>query len=55
MYRYGAMVINLARRGYCDAAVCMSGVVSVGMTMCLCICVSAALSHSIISLNVGQL
>ena len=40
MYRYGAMVINLARRGYCNAGVCISVWMSVGM--CLCICVSAA-------------
>ena len=39
MYRY-VVVINLARRGYCDAGVCMSVWLSVGM--CLCICVSTA-------------
>ena len=52
MYRYGAMVINLARWDYCDAGVCMSVWLSVGM--CLCIRVSAAQYHSITSLNVGQ-
>ena len=53
MYRYGAMIINLAMRGYCDAGVCMSVRLSVGM--CLCICVSTAQYHSITSLNVGRL
>ena len=54
MYRYGAMVINLTMRGYCDAGACMS-VLTVCGDMCLCVCVSAAQYHSITSLNVGQL
>ena len=54
MYRYGAMVINLSRRSFCDVGVCMS-ILTVCGYMCLCICVSAAQYHSITSLNVGQL
>ena len=34
MYRYGAMVINLTMRGYCDVGVCMS--VCGYVFVCLC-------------------
>ena len=44
MYRYGAMVINLTRRGYCDAGLCMSV-----LTVCGCVfvylCVRSPISQ----------
>ena len=39
------LLINLTKRGYCNAGVCLS--------VCLCICVSAALYHTITLLNGG--
>ena len=38
-------IFNLAKRGYCNAGICV----------CLCVCMSTALYHTITALNMDRL